>query len=500
MSLFASRPLRPFEEGHVLVIGDAIADVAHYGSVRALDQTASVPVMQTARTQIHGGGAVNCALNVLALGAPVRLMCQLGDDANGRALYTQLNLCDWRLQIDLPRFNRRTPTTERYYDQYGRLFTRTRSWWQINRPPETYTAERLARGPRPRVIVVSDYGKGWFTARSLDAVFQYGAQHDVPVIVDPFPAHTTMYTPGDCVTIMTPNEDEAAQMGALVDPTVAQQAIMRLAPYYKNTVIITRGRHGMLITRRDGSFTHYPVPQCPIADTNGAGDSVVASLAVETYLDNTRSLEQMLPSVVAAAEVAVTHCGAYPVPLHEQFAVFARRHTACRVVDLETAAHIARVAARAERQVGVANGVFDLLHVGHLALLERAAQCCHVLIALVNSDASVARLKPGRPIIPAEQRCALLAALEAVDMVVTFDESTPVAAIKRLRPQYLFKGPEFADNIDAVPGAAFVRSTGGVARALDGPNISTTTIIERACKWREAHNNARDGGSDNEKR
>jgi len=127
------------------------------------------------------------------------------------------------------------------------------------------------------------------------------------------------------------------------------------------------------------------------------------------------------------------------------------------------------------------NGVFDLLHVGHVALLEAARAEGDALLVAVNSDASVRRLGKGadRPVVPERERARLVAALECVDAVVLFDEETPLTLIRRLRPDVLAKGTDYAR--DAIVGADEVEGWGGqVVRVPIVPGHSTTALLARS--------------------
>lgn len=131
------------------------------------------------------------------------------------------------------------------------------------------------------------------------------------------------------------------------------------------------------------------------------------------------------------------------------------------------------------------NGVFDLLHVGHVALLESARREGAALAVGVNSDASVRRLAKGgdRPAVPGVERARLVAALAAVDCVVLFDEDTPLALIERLRPDVLVKGADYAR--DAIVGADQVEGWGGrVVRVPLVAGVSTTDLLARLRRTR----------------
>jgi len=151
-----------------------------------------------------------------------------------------------------------------------------------------------------------------------------------------------------------------------------------------------------------------------------------------------------------------------------------------KVVSRGSAARAVRAAQRRGERVVFTNGCFDLLHVGHVRSLEQARSCGDRLVVAVNTDASVRRNKgAGRPIVPARQRAEVLAALACVDWVVLFGESTPLAAIRALRPDVLAKGGDWA--LDAIVGREEVESWGGrVVRLREVPGVRTTSIVERA--------------------
>jgi rfaE bifunctional protein nucleotidyltransferase chain/domain len=136
---------------------------------------------------------------------------------------------------------------------------------------------------------------------------------------------------------------------------------------------------------------------------------------------------------------------------------------------------------RAQRgRVVFTNGVFDLLHPGHLALLEAARAEGDALVVGVNSDASVRRLGKGadRPLVPEAARARLLAGFAAVDCVVLFDEDTPLALIELLTPDVLVKGADYTR--DRIVGADLVEARGGrVVRVELVPDHSTTRLVER---------------------
>ena len=136
-------------------------------------------------------------------------------------------------------------------------------------------------------------------------------------------------------------------------------------------------------------------------------------------------------------------------------------------------------------RIGFTNGCFDLLHRGHIKLLAEARAACDRLVVGLNSDASTARLKgAGRPINPAEGRAEVLAALEAVDLVVVFEDDTPLELIKRVRPAVLVKGADY--RLDEVVGRELVEAAGGAVLLVDlVPGHSTTGLVRRSAESAE---------------
>ena len=158
--------------------------------------------------------------------------------------------------------------------------------------------------------------------------------------------------------------------------------------------------------------------------------------------------------------------------------------TATRLPD-DVTARLDAWRAAGERLV-FTNGVFDLLHRGHVEYLEDARALGDRLIVGINSDASVQRVKgPGRPIVPEGERAELLGALECVDQVAVFDEDTPERMVREVAPDVLVKGADWA--LDSIVGREFVEARGGrVERIRMREGWSTTRIIERIAQGKSA--------------
>ena len=235
----------------------------------------------------------------------------------------------------------------------------------------------------------------------------------------------------------------------------------------------------MTLIRRDAPPLHVGAETHRVFDVTGAGDTVVATLATALAIgvalpDAVRLANIAAGIVVAKPGTAVAH----PNEIRRALGVL----SPAGVANREAAAEQVALWREQGLRVGFTNGVFDLLHRGHLHSLEQAKQRVDRLVVGVNSDDSVRRLKgPSRPVQNESARAAVLAALRPVDLVVIFPEDTPEELVQAVVPEFLFKGADYADK--DMPGAAFVKAKGGhveLLPLLDGYSTSETVARVRS--------------------
>jgi D-beta-D-heptose 7-phosphate kinase/D-beta-D-heptose 1-phosphate adenosyltransferase len=217
-----------------------------------------------------------------------------------------------------------------------------------------------------------------------------------------------------------------------------------------------------------------------VFDVSGAGDTVIAVLAL--CLASGLKPESAIQLANTAAGIVVGKVGTVPVEKHELLAALApdiSLHAEDKVVSrTELASRVALWKGHGERVV-FTNGCFDLLHIGHITLLEQARRFGDRLIVAINSDESVRGLKgPTRPIVGERDRGRVMAALAAVDAVVVFGEPTPLEVILAARPDVIVKGGDYSP--DTVVGAREVESWGGQVQIVPiVQGFSTTRLIEK---------------------
>jgi D-beta-D-heptose 7-phosphate kinase/D-beta-D-heptose 1-phosphate adenosyltransferase len=336
--------------------------------------------------------------------------------------------------------------------------------------------------PQAAAVVLSDYAKGVLSGRVIRAIIDKARKLGIPVVVDPKGHDYTIYRGA---TLITPNRQE---LGAAVHRPVTTEAEIAKAAadlagiVESDAVLVTRSEEGMTLHVAGQAPLHIPAYPVKVRDVSGAGDTVAAVMAV--LLAMKAPFDSAMRAANAAAAVVVGKRGTSTVSLAEL------RHRILPAASLAPEDKIVfdwsvldeRLAdwRRHGLRIGFTNGCFDLLHRGHVKLLAEARAACDRLVVGLNSDASTSRLKgPSRPINPAEGRAEVLAALEAVDLVVVFEEDTPIELIKRVRPGVLVKGADY--KREDVVGREVVEQTGGDVVLVDlVPGHSTTAIVQRA--------------------
>jgi D-beta-D-heptose 7-phosphate kinase/D-beta-D-heptose 1-phosphate adenosyltransferase len=450
---------------NVLVVGDVLLDRFIEGRVTRISREAPVPVLKYGAARAHPGGACNVAANILATGGAVTLVGLTGKDDAAAELA--------RL---LARFDRLTTSLIADESRQTTVKTRYLSGWQqllcidaedthplAGAIRDALVAAALAALPATNAMVISDYGRGALDDGAIRALIGAARKAGKPIIVDPRRANPATFAGA---TLITPNiEEMAAFTGIRADSDATAIAACRrvLEIADVGAVLLTRGSAGMTrVTRASEPPLYVAAETHRVFDVTGAGDTVVATLASAIAIG--APLADAVHLANTAAGIVVAKPGtATALPQELRQALGAARGDG--VLSLAEAADYVRLWKGLGLKVGFTNGVFDLLHRGHLHSLEQARRRVDRLVVGVNSDASVKRLKgPDRPVQDEQARAAILASLRMVDLVVVFAEDTPEALIRALAPDCLFKGADYAGG--EIPGGAFVKANGGTVEFL----------------------------------
>ncbi len=463
----------------VVVVGDVMIDRYLWGKCDRISPEAPVQVVAVDDESRCLGGAGNVAANLVGLGAQVSLVSVTGADDERGLLIGMLD----DLGVDtvglLAEEGRPTTVKCRIVASHHQV---VRYDVETTRPIGETTQARLAERlssivDRADAVVLSDYGKGLLTPSFTRTVIDACRSSGVPVLCDPKGMDWSKYRGA---TAVTPNKKEASQVAstAITDDASLEGVGKELRSTYElEHLLITLSEEGMALFSEDGCH-RIPTVAREVFDVTGAGDTVIAALAMG--LGGGLAPFDACLFANAAAGVAVSKVGTAVVTL-EQIARATSRSTTgsgAKVVSRDEIAEIAEQLRRKGKRIVFTNGCFDILHVGHVAVLEQAAAHGDVLVVGLNTDASVGRLKPGRPFNHQDDRAQVLAALGAVDHVVSFDEDTPLELIRAIQPDVLVKGGDYA--VRDIVGGDVVEARGGLV--LTVPLVegrSTTSLVER---------------------
>ena len=469
------------KSARVLCIGDVMLDHYVYGQVERVSPEAPIPVLWIEREMKTLGGAGNVLRNLRALGAASSFISVVGNDEAGREVGRLVEVQDGTEAHVLVQPQRTTTVKTRYVAANQQLLRADR---ESSTPLDPYIREDLLRLARElvtdhSVVIISDYAKGVLTEGVALEIIRAAREAGARVIVDPKGGDHIRYRGAD---LLKPNRRELAHatgMPVATDDEIvgASRALIERCGF--NAVLASLGAEGMVLVGADGTVHLQRAEVREVYDVSGAGDTVVAT--VGTALAAGMTLTDAARLANAAAGVAVSKIGTAVVYASELIASLSGRdlHAADKVVPRSHALDLVVRWRRYGLKIGFTNGCFDLLHPGHVALLGQAKAACDRLVVGLNSDASTARIKgPRRPIQSESERAAVLASLAAVDLIVIFEEDTPIELIREIRPQLLVKGADY--RLDEVVGADLVKSAGGEVLLADVvPGYSTTATIAR---------------------
>lgn len=479
--------VQKFSTARVLCLGDVMLDSFNHGSVDRISPERPVPVFRPGKVDDIPGGAANVARNVTALGAHCTLIGVVGEDVAAEAIRRTLE-ADSNLVARFAVAPGRPTTHKVRFTADGQHLLRLDS--EETGPLAAGIAAEVVRMARDAfaehdVLVLSDYAKGVLTPALLSEVIALARDAGVPVIVDPKGRDFARYVGA---TLLTPNALEAERAtGVLIrddaSAAVAGQALLDQGSLA--AVLVTRGAQGMSLIEAARTPLHLQSNALEVFDVVGAGDTVIAALACVTaagaQLSDAAACANIAAGIVVGKRDTATVA---PEELLDRLARLGggrlREGTPIMLEQSEVAAYAG--ARRAEgKRIGFTNGVFDLVHPGHVALLRFAREACDVLIVGVNSDASVRRLGKGpeRPINGQLDRALVLGAFGTVDATVIFEEDTPLDLIRAIRPEVLIKGADY--TIETVVGSKVVLAYGGEVRLAPlESGKSSTGIIQKA--------------------
>ncbi len=473
--------LSRFHGARVAVIGDLMLDRFVHGTVNRISPEAPIPILSVQTEEVAPGGSGNVVRNLASLGVSTSLVAQVGYDAAAGQLREVL-ADEPGVDLSLVETNSRPTSVKTRFIAGVQQLLRTdeEALGGFAGKDEGAVLEHVPEAIKAAgAVIISDYGKGLVSDAVIAAILSEAQSAGIPVLVDPKGSDFSKYRGA---SLLTPNRAElalASSMPVSTDAEIVDACRAIITQCGVKAILATRSEQGMSLVTAEHVF-HIASEAREVYDVVGAGDTVVAVMAAGLAAGLPDRDAAWIANLAGGVVVAKSGTAVvYPDEL-----VTADQETAWlkgerKVSTLKGAQDLVARWRKEGRSIGFTNGCFDLLHPGHIHLINQARSQCDRLIVGLNSDASVSGLKgPNRPVQNEDGRAAVLASLASVDAVVVFEEETPVNLIKGLRPDVLVKGKDY--TVETVVGNELVGEWGGrvfLADLLDGH--STTNTVQR---------------------
>ncbi len=456
---------------NILVVGDLMIDHYLWGACERISPEAPVQVVDIAKETTVLGGAGNVINNLKTLGANVSVASVIGEDDNGVELLAMLESIAIDSKNIIAQKMRKTSKKSRIIAVSQQILRYDKeSKEDISSSSVSTLLESIQKSISSYdMIILSDYGKGVLTNELCQGVIILARKKGVKVLVDPKGSDFSKYKGA---YLLTPNKKEAI-VATGIEINTSKNLKLALEKLKQECdlgiSLITLSEDGIAILDRELEI--FPTVAKEVFDVTGAGDTVIASIAFALSCE--KSIQESAAFANLAAGVVVGKIGSATVTLEEIEDYEASLHKSTSDAHIKTFDDIHAIIDRARengKKIVFTNGCFDILHVGHVKYLQIAKSFGDILIVGLNSDASVSRLKgPTRPVNIAEDRAYLLAALEAVDFVVPFEDDTPYELIKMIAPDVLVKGGDYEGKV--VVGTEFASEL----KLVDFVNGKSTT-------------------------
>lgn len=478
---------KTFQETAVLVIGDIILDLYVAGQSTRISPEAPIPIVTVESNTYVLGGAANVANNLSTLGAKTYLMGVIGNDTEGKIVKSLLK--EKKINSSNTITDKRPTTLKtRILCQHQQMIRLDR---EVTIPLSVEMQKKIMKGfynsckkNSFKAIIISDYAKGCITPSVLKDIFAFAKKNKIPVVVDPKNHDFGIYKGA---TYIKPNLSETSlaikqSLNGASEKEIEMAGNKLLNITKAEGILISRNKHGMSLIKREIKF-HVTAKATEVSDVSGAGDTALSvfTLGIAAGLSPEFSTEL---SNIAAGIVVQKH-GTATVAPEEIFKAIDFSHQQ-KAMPRNELKHFIQMEQALGNKIVFTNGCFDLLHVGHVKLLEESKKQGNILVVAINSDKSVKKLKGnGRPLINQEDRAKLLLSLSCVDYVVIFDEETPRNLLKLLKPDVLVKGGDYSHN--QVVGWEIVEAYGGKITTIDLVKGKSTTktlhqILEKNIK------------------
>ncbi len=468
----------------VLVVGDFMLDVYIFGDAIRISQEAPVPVLKVTKSEYRCGGAGSVAADIAALGGKPDCLGVIGNDQNSETLKKKLMEIGADISGLITAVNHPTISKQRLIGLAQHLHQQQliRMDYEPTEPLSDEVNETILQIYKDKlasadIVCLQDYDKGLLSQSVCQRMIKSARKADKKVLVDPSLASD--YSKYQGATVITPNRKESSSAVGfdITDAQSADKAAEELARKFKlDAVVITLDKEGAYL-RAENINQIIPTRSRSVYDVTGAGDMVLATLSITLAAGFDYKTAVQLSNVTGGIEVE--KFGTVTVTIEEVADEIVRQGKSGKVRSIDLLLDELTWHRKGKNIIVFTNGCFDVLHRGHIEYLEFCKSQGDIVVVGLNSDKSVKAIKgPERPINNQHDRVAILAALEVVDYITVFDEPDPLNLIKKIKPDILVKGQDWAQK--GVVGREFVESCGG--KVLLAPLVkgkSSTVTIEK---------------------
>ena len=469
----------------ILVIGDVMLDEYIWGRVDRISPEAPVQIIQVNSRNYVLGGAANVAHNLLDMGASVELCAVIGDDENGKVLKKLISTAGIGDKLIVAEKGRKTTLKTRViaHDQQVVRIDQETTFpvkKEIHKNIFALVDEKVKSFDG---VILSDYAKGFLTADFTEEIIRACKREKKDVIVDPKGSDYKKYSGA---TVITPNLKELELFSGIKldfansicsDVEIYKACKMVMDDTHCDIVVVTRGKDGMSVCIKENEVINLKAEAKEVYDVSGAGDTAIAALGFAYFSGVDAITSARLANI--AAGIVVGKVGTATALKEEILKKIDNFNLGERLLsDKELPLTVSRLKAN-NKQIVFTNGCFDILHIGHIFLLQKAKSFGDVLIVGLNSDESVKKLKgEKRPLISEKERALVLSSLDCVDYVVLFSDDTPLRLINEIKPDVLVKGGDY--KLHEVVGYKEVEAYGGRVELVPiFQGFSTTQLIEK---------------------
>jgi D-beta-D-heptose 7-phosphate kinase/D-beta-D-heptose 1-phosphate adenosyltransferase len=461
----------------VVIIGDIMLDINYHGTSTRLAQEACLPVVNVDQTltSYSLGGAANVYNNLISMVCETSIISVIGNNDNGAILLNMLEKCGNKNNIIIDS-NRRTTVKNRFYVNNKLVFRYDiEDTCMINKDIELQILDAFKTHINScEILVLSDYNKGVLTTTLTNKLIEIANENNIKVFVDPKIKDVNKYK--SCFLIK-PNQREGENIcGHHITQQNCIESAKEICQIMNCTVcLLTLGEHGMIVydTYMSPPELLIHTKSINVIDITGAGDVVLASFVY--YYMKTYDVYKSAEFSNYCGQIKVKNLGTITITPYD---ILMYEKNINKVISINDIKPVVEIIKATNRTIVLTNGCFDILHVGHFNLLEKAKECGDILIVCINSDKSVKMNKgDSRPINDEQYRCKQLSMLECVDYVVVFDDKTPLDIIEKIRPDILVKGGDY--NMSQILGKEYAKET-RIIDYIEG--FSTTSICNSVKK------------------